>query len=83
MSHNRIAATLSGSSPQAANDPVRPVAEPSEAADQSSSFANVLHEAEAVKNSLRESHSRVSRLIVSLKRHRRQSKLMQSTLASL
>ena len=83
MSHNRIAATLAGSSPLPVNGSAQPVAEPNEPADQSTSFGAVLREAEAVKSSLREAHSQVSRLIAALKRQRRQSKLVQSTLASL
>ncbi len=83
MSHNRIAATLAGSSPETTNGTARPVAEPNESADQSTSFGSVLHEAEAVKASLREAHSQVGHLIASLKRHRRQSKLMKTTLASI
>ena len=82
MSHNRIAATLSGSPPPV-NGSAQAVAEPNEPADQSTSFVTVLREAEAVKTSLREAHSQVSRLISALKRQRRQSKLAQSTLASL
>ena len=83
MAHNRIAATLAGSAPPPVNGSAQPVAEPNEPADQSTSFGNVLREAEAVKTSLREAHSKVSRLIAALKRHRRQSKLVQTTLASL
>lgn len=83
MSHNRIAATLAGSSPLPVNGSAQPVAEPNEPADQSTNFGTVLREAEAVKTSLREAHSQVSRLIAALKRHRRQSKLVQTTLASL
>ena len=83
MSHNRIAATLAGSASPPANGSAQPVAEPSETADQSTSFVTVLREAEAVKTSLREAHSQVSRLIAALKLQRRQSKLVQSTLASL
>lgn len=82
MSHNRIAATLSGSPPPV-NGSAQPAAEPIESADQSTSFSTVLREAEGVKSSLREAHSQVSRLIAALKRQRRQSKLVQSTLASL
>ena len=83
MSTNRIAATLAGSTPPS-NGAAHPVAEPNDsAADQSTSFGSVLREAEAVKTSLREAHSQVARLITSLKRHRRQSKLMKTTLASI
>ena len=83
MAHNRIAATLAGSAPPPVNGSAQPVAEPNESADQSTSFSTVLREAEGVKTSLRDAHGKVGRLIASLKRHRRQSKLMQTTLASL
>ena len=84
MSHNRIAATLSGSAPPPENGAARPiVAEAGNSPDQSASFGTVLREAESVKASLREAHSQVSHLIAALKRHRRQSKLVQSTLSSL
>ena len=83
MSHNRIAATLAGSATPPVNGSAQPVAEPSEPADQSTSFGTVLREAEGVKTSLREAHGQVGRLITALKRHRRQSKLVQTTLASL
>ena len=83
MAHNRIAATLAGSAPPPVNGSAQPVAEPNEPSDQSTSFGTVLREAEAVKTSLRDAHGQVSRLIAALKRHRRQSKLVQTTLASL
>ena len=83
MPHNRIAATLAGSAIEPINGSTLTVAEPNASADPTTSFGTVLSEAEAVKASLREAHSRVSRLITALKRNRRQSKLMQSTLASL
>ena len=83
MPRNRIAATFAGSTSEPANGSAPPAEDPHEPADQSSSFGTVLREAEAVKTSLREVHTQVGRLIAALKRHRRQSKLMQSTLASL
>ena len=84
MPHNRIAATLTGSVTPPENGTPRPIAaEANDSAEQSTSFGSVLREAESVKTSLREAHSQVSRLIVALKRHRRQSKLVQSTLSSL
>lgn len=83
MSHNRIAATLAGSATPPVNGSVPPAREASEPSDQSTSFGTVLREAEAVKTTLRDAHGQVSRLITALKRHRRQSRLVQSTLASL
>jgi hypothetical protein len=83
MSHNRIAATLAGST-QPANGTEQPRIEPNDSTpDQSTSFGSVLREAESVKTSLRAAHSQVTRLIAALKRHRRQAKLTQATLASL
>lgn len=83
MSHNRIAATLAGSATPPVIGSAQPAADSNEPADQSTSFGTVLREAEAVKTSLRDAHGQVGRLIAALKRHRRQSKLVQSTLASL
>ena len=83
MSHNRIAATLAGSATPPVNGSPPPTAEANEPSDQSTSFGTVLREAEGVKTSLREAHGQVGRLITVLKRHRRQSKLVQTTLASL
>jgi len=44
---------------------------------------DVLEQAEAVKTSLREAASKTSQLITALKRHRKQAKAVQSTLAAL
>jgi len=44
---------------------------------------DVLEQAEAVKASLREAASKTSQLITALKRHRKQAKAVQSTLAAL
>ena len=43
----------------------------------------LIEQAEAVKTSLRETLTNASELIASLKKHRKQSRLMKSTLASL
>ena len=45
--------------------------------------ADVVEQAEAVKASLREAASKTSQLIAALKRHRKQAKAVQSTLAAL
>ena len=84
MPRNRIAATLAGTTPEPANGsaPPAPPAE-AESHDKTTGLGTVLSEAEAVQVSLREAHTRVSRLIAALKRQRRQSKLMQTTLASI
>ena len=79
---NRIAATLAGIAmpPQEAGSASH-VAVSCDTAD--SPPSSVLHEAESLKTTLREAHSKVSNLIAALKRQRRQSKLVQTTLASL
>jgi hypothetical protein len=43
----------------------------------------LLDEAQALQRSLREAGGRAARLAAALRRHRRRSKLVQSTLASL
>ena len=43
----------------------------------------LLRDAESLKTTLREAHAKVSSLIAALKRQRRQSRLVQTTLASL
>lgn len=49
----------------------------------SSSLGALIVEAQALRDYLHDGHARASRLCVSLKRHRKQSKLVASTLASL
>ena len=44
---------------------------------------DVIEQAEAVKASLRDAASKTSQLIAALKRHRKQAKAVQSTLAAL
>ena len=83
MPHNRIAETLSGTAPvQTSGTTSSPV---NRNGDQDAHVGMnvVLQQAEAAKTSLRDAFSQINRLIGSLKRHRRQSKLMQTTLASL
>ena len=48
-----------------------------------SGSSDVLEQAEAVKASLREATSKTTQLIAALKRHRKQAKAVQSTLAAL
>jgi hypothetical protein len=43
----------------------------------------LIEEAQSLQTALREIHARAGRLVAALKRHRRQSRLVQSTLASL
>ena len=85
MPQNRIAATLSGTSmASASTDSATPLpAHRNGDQDTHVGMNVVLQQAEATKNSLRDAFSQINRLIGSLKRHRRQSKLVQTTLASL
>ena len=83
MPHNRIAETLAASAPPPANGSASPPANHNGEHENGGGFAAILEQAETVKTSLHDAHSQISQLIGSLKRHRRQSKLMQTTLASL
>lgn len=83
MPHNRIAETLAASAPLPANGSASPPANHNGEHENGGGFAAILEQAEAVKTSLHDAHSQINHLIASLKRHRRQSKLMQTTLASL
>ena len=81
---NRIAATLAGiAMPPPEAGSASQVVVSLDTADQPTHFGSVLHEAESLKSTLREAHAKVSSLIAALKRQRRQSKLVQTTLASL
>lgn len=83
MPRNRIAETLSGASPPEPSQVPNGQANHSDADSPQSSFNTVLERAESVKTSLRTAHTQVNELVAALKQHRRQSKLMKSTLASL
>ena len=85
MPHNRIAATLSGTAMASASTDSATPQPAHRNGDQDTHVGMnvVLQQAEAAKTSLRDAFSQINRLIGSLKRHRRQSKLVQSTLASL
>lgn len=84
---NRVAATLSAMNApprmrQSVSDSHSTVV-PAELSDSTSNFATVLQEAANLKTALRTAHAQISRMITALKRQRRQSKLVQTTLASL
>ena len=51
--------------------------------ENSTGVESLIEQAEAVKTSLRETLTNTSELITSLKKHRKQTKLVRSTLASL
>ena len=51
--------------------------------DNQAGVESLIEQAEAVKASLRETVASTSELIASLKKHRKQTKLVRSTLASL
>jgi hypothetical protein len=57
--------------------------ESAEANPSDNGTADVVEQAEAVKASLREAASKTTQLIAALKRHRKQAKAVQSTLAAL
>ena len=83
MPHNRIAETLAASAPTPANESASPPPNHNGDHDPPGSFNAILQQAETAKTSLHDAFAQINHLIVSLKRHRRQSKLMQTTLASL
>ena len=83
MPHNRIAETLAASAPPPANGSASPPPNHNGDHDHRGSFNAILQQAETAKTSLHDAFAQINHLISSLKRHRRQSKLMQTTLASL
>ena len=83
MPRNRIAETLSGASPPEPSQVPNAHVNNSDDDSKQTSFNTVLERAESVKTSLRNAHTQVNELVAALKQHRRQSKLMKSTLASL
>ena len=83
MSHNRIAETLAASAPTPASESAPPPPNHNGDHDHRGSFNAILQQAETAKTSLHDAFTKINHLIGSLKRHRRQSKLMQTTLASL
>ena len=83
MPHNRIAETLAASTPPSPNGSASPPSNHNGDHDPPGSFNAILQQAETAKTSLHDAFAQINHLIASLKRHRRQSKLMQTTLASL
>lgn len=83
MPHNRIAETLAASAPMPANESASRPPNHNGDHDPPGSFNAILQQAETAKTSLHDAFAQINHLIGSLKRHRRQSKLMQTTLASL
>ena len=83
MPHNRIAETLAASAPPPANGSASAPPNHNGDHDPPGSFNAILQQAETAKTSLHDAFAQINHLIGSLKRHRRQSKLMQTTLASL
>ena len=82
MPRNRITETLAASVPPATNGSP-PTPKPNDQHESPGAFNNLLQQAETAKTSLHDAFSQINHLIGLLKRHRRQSKLMQTTLASL
>lgn len=82
MPRNRIAETLVASASPAANGSP-PSPKQNGEHESPGAFSAILKQAETAKTSLHDAFSQINHLIGLLKRHRRQSKLMQTTLASL
>ena len=83
MPRNRIAETLAASVSPPANGSASPPQKQNDEHESHGSFQTILQQAETAKTTLRDAFSQINHLIGLLKRHRRQSKLMQTTLASL
>ena len=82
MPRNRIAETLAASAPPTTNSSA-PSPKQNGEHESPGTFNAILQQAETAKTALHDAFSQINHLIASLKRHRRQSKLMQTTLASL
>ena len=83
MPRNRIAETLAASVPLPANGSSSPPQKKNGEHESPGTFNAILQQAETAKTALHDAFSQINHLIGLLKRHRRQSKLMQSTLESL
>ena len=83
MPRNRIAETLAASVPLPANGSSSPPPKQNGEHESPGTFNAILQQAETAKTALHDAFSQINHLIGMLKRHRRQSKLMQSTLESL
>ena len=83
MPRNRIAETLAASVSPPANGSASPPQKQNDEHESHGSFQTILQQAETAKTTLHDAFSQINHLIGLLKRHRRQSKLMQTTLASL
>ena len=64
-------------------DPRPEAADADEPTPNGKGLGALIQEAQALKDALRDAYGRSNRLLVALKRHRKQSKLVQTTLASL
>ena len=83
MPRNRIAETLAASALPPANGSPSPPQKQNGEHESPGTFNAILQQAETAKTALHDAFSQINHLIASLKRHHRQSKLMQTTLASL
>ena len=63
--------------------PRRPKTDADESSSSGTGLGTLIQEAQALKDALRDAYGRSNSLLVALKRHRKQSKLVQSALASL
>ena len=83
MPRNRIAETLAASASPPANGSAPTPSKQNGEHESPGTFNAILQQAETAKTALHDAFSQINHLIGLLKRHRRQSKLMQTTLASL
>ncbi|QDU98776.1 hypothetical protein Pla8534_66500 [Lignipirellula cremea] len=82
-SHHTIAISQERNKPMITGKPEHPPKQAESSQAETVSVDSLIESAESVKASLRESTSQVTELIAALKRHRRQSKTLQSALSSI
>jgi hypothetical protein len=72
--------TTNGQTDQRAAEPAQANGEEGQP---SGGYGALIAEAEAIRDALKDAFTRSSRLVTALRRHRKQSKIVQTTLASL
>ena len=82
MPRNRIAETLAALAPSPANGSASPPQKLNGEHESPGTISDILKQAETTKTALHDAFSQINHLIGLLKRHSRQSKLIQTTLAS-
>jgi hypothetical protein len=83
MPRNRVAETLTASAAPPTNGSATLPKKPNGESESPGTFSSILQQAETAKISLRDAFSQINHLIGLLKRHRRQTSLMKSTIESL